>query len=737
MDDLEAGRLAVLQSMHVLDTAPEEDFDELVRLAAQIAGVPTSTVSLVDADRQWFKARTGTTLCESERDIALCDHVVRDQAEMEVEDARTDRRFADNPFVTGPDELVFYSGFPLTTRDGFTVGTLCVSDSRPRVLDEDQRRSLRTLARQVTVQLELRRVAGAQAEELQRRQVVEGELLRSQRHYRLLVENSTDIISRHGPDGRTTYVSPSVRTVLGREPADVLGGRLRDALHVDDLPEVFSTVAALGPGSAATVVARFRHADGSWRHMEVTLARPLEDGGAGEVHAASRDVTERVLAARERARGEDFVRAVLDSVSVGIVACDADGRLQLFNRASREFHGVDVERELPHVLWSSYYDLFEADGRTPLRPEDVPLQRALVHGVVEGEEIVIRPHGLPARLVRCDGRALRDGDGQTVGAVLAMSDITSVRQAERSLRVAHDALSRSAQALLRSEEQFRGAFESGPMPMCRLSFDGTVVAANAAMGRLLGLDVAELLGRSLTSLTVGGDRERLGLSLATAEPGVAADYLEVRMGRPDGSTAWCEVAVTAGTDLDGSSYLLVQLADIEDRKRRELELERRVARDDLTGLANRTELHRRLSELLAAPHSGPVGVLFLDLDGFKAVNDTAGHAAGDEVLVDVARRLRALVRDEDLVARLGGDEFVLVRQDRDGRGEDRYPELVERVRNAFRTPFFTSAGEQSVGVSVGLVVASPGEQAGSVLGRADAVMYADKRRPSALQAVRA
>ncbi len=727
MNLTEGQRLAVLRSMGVLDTAPEEDFDELVRLAARIAGVPTALVSLVDADRQWFKARVGSDLCQTGRDIALCDHVVRDQAELEVRDARTDPRFADNPLVTGAG-LVFYAGFPLTTRDGYTVGTLCLNDSEPRRLDDEQRRALRTLARQATAQLELRRLVLSQAEELERRRATQAALACSQREYRLLVEGSTDVISRHRRDGTIAYVSPSITTVLGFTPEQVVGGAGAGGVHPDDLAGLRAALAQLTVDESTTITVRCRHVDGSYRWMETTLAKLVaDDEGTVEVYAAGRDVTERVRAEQERARGAEFVQAVLDSVSVGIVACDADGRLNVFNHAVRDLHGSDPDPDLPSDEWADCYGLFAPDGRTRLPAGEVPLRRALVEGAVEGQEMVIRIPGRAAVLVRCDGRAMRGTDGEVIGAVVAMSDITQARQAERSLQVAHDALSRSAQALLRSEEQFRSAFETGPMPMCRLDGHGVFVHANPAMRRLLGLGPDDPTRRTLTSFAAAADREQLEYALAVADGEGEAAYLEVRMRRDDGTTVWCEVAVTAGVDLDGAGYRLVQLADIEDRKRRELELEHRVARDDLTGLANRMELHRRLAELLTAQR-GPVGVLFLDLDGFKSVNDTAGHAVGDEVLVDVARRLRSLVRDEDLVARLGGDEFVLVRQDRDGHGEARYPDLVDRVRTAFRTPFFTTGGEQRVGVSVGLVVAQHGELASAVLGRADEAMYADKRR---------
>ena len=270
------------------------------------------------------------------------------------------------------------------------------------------------------------------------------------------------------------------------------------------------------------------------------------------------------------------------------------------------------------------------------------------------------------------------------------------------------------------------------MAMCRLDTRGNVVQANPAMRRLLARSGSALLTCRLTSLTATSDRERLSLALANAGGSsnpTGTDYLEVRMLRPDGSTLWCELAISAASDRNGVDHLLVQLGDIDGRKRREADLQHRAARDDLTGLTNRAEFHRRLSGLLdPSGVNNPVALLFLDLDGFKAVNDTAGHSSGDEVLIEVGHRLRALVRAEDIVARLGGDEFVVARQDRDGNVAARTAALVARVQQSLGLPFKTSAGEHLVGVSVGSVIANAGEDSALALARADAAMYEDKRQ---------
>ncbi|MEV6492110.1 GAF domain-containing sensor histidine kinase [Actinoplanes sp. NPDC051633] len=171
----ETDRLAALYGLDVLDTEPEKDFDDIVALASHVCGVPMSLVSLIDTDRQWFKARVGTDLIETSRDLSFCAHAILGRDLLVVPDARQDARFCDNPAVTGDGGVRFYAGAPLLTSEGFGLGTLCVVDSEPRRLEVEQLQALRALARQVTSQLELRRYAvtlantTARLQELERR----------------------------------------------------------------------------------------------------------------------------------------------------------------------------------------------------------------------------------------------------------------------------------------------------------------------------------------------------------------------------------------------------------------------------------------------------------------------------------------------------------------------------------------------------------------------------------------
>jgi anti-sigma regulatory factor (Ser/Thr protein kinase) len=153
----EQSRLAALRRYRILDTDPEQAFDDLTMLASHICGTPMALITLVDENRQWFKSRLGLDgVRETERSVAFCTHAIEHSSIMEVPDTREDERFRHNPFVTGQPHIRFYAGAPLVTPDGFALGTLCVVDTRPRRLSSEQMRALDALRHQAQGQLELR-----------------------------------------------------------------------------------------------------------------------------------------------------------------------------------------------------------------------------------------------------------------------------------------------------------------------------------------------------------------------------------------------------------------------------------------------------------------------------------------------------------------------------------------------------------------------------------------------------
>jgi signal transduction histidine kinase len=238
LPDNETERLAALYALDILDSPPEQDFDDIVKLASTVCGSPISLVSLLDSDRQWFKARIGTDLIETNRDMSFCAHAVLGRDMLIVSDATKDARFADNPMVDKDGGIRFYAGAPLITTDGYALGTLCVMDREPRKLDIEQLQALRALARQVTSQIELRRHAKALAnttarlQELERRkddltELVGGDLRAPLRLMSSYLEKL----------GKTGYQDAEMADLLGRATAGHIRGFLDLMQHLTSMAE--------------------------------------------------------------------------------------------------------------------------------------------------------------------------------------------------------------------------------------------------------------------------------------------------------------------------------------------------------------------------------------------------------------------------------------------------------------------------------------------------------------------
>lgn len=152
----EAARVAALNRYAILDSEPEQSFDDLVTLAAHICKAPMAMLSLVDDHRQWFKSKFGVQLSETPRDVSICTHAIQQGDLFIVPDTLQDQRFRENPLVVQEPKIRFYAGAPLINEDGFALGTLCVTDKEPRELDEDQKNALAALGRLALRQMELR-----------------------------------------------------------------------------------------------------------------------------------------------------------------------------------------------------------------------------------------------------------------------------------------------------------------------------------------------------------------------------------------------------------------------------------------------------------------------------------------------------------------------------------------------------------------------------------------------------
>lgn len=302
----EAERLKALQQLAVLDTPAEAAFDALARAAAALCGVPIALVSLVDADRQWFKARVGLDgTRETPREQAFCAHAILQADVFEVTDAQADPRFAGNPLVAGPQGIRFYAGAPVTLPGGAAVGTVCVIDRVPRQIDERQREVLAELAQAASALLQARRDAHT--------------LAQSEARYRALAELSPAGLFLGDADGQCTYTNPSWQAIHGLSLSESLGLGWMQVVEPAELERLGGQWrAAIRERRLFDEVVRVRRLDGSACVVRSRSAPQFDDQGrlTGFVGLAE-DITASHVEQERLADERQYLASVIESTGVG------------------------------------------------------------------------------------------------------------------------------------------------------------------------------------------------------------------------------------------------------------------------------------------------------------------------------------------------------------------------------------------------------------------------------------
>ncbi len=303
---------------------------------------------------------------------------------------------------------------------------------------------------------------------------------------------------------------------------------------------------------------------------------------------------------------------------------------------------------------------------------------------------------------------VRDAAGEVDGAMCVAIDVTVIREREDAAR--------------RADARFRAMFEHAPTGIGMVDRDGRIVEANETWARMLVTDPAELIGRRLTDFVHSEDHDAVRTIAALAAEGETETTVELRL-RVDGREAWALISACRLPDAaDAHPRVLCQVQEISARKSLEFELRVAADHDPLTGALNRRGFEARARERLSEHlrHGGTSAVLMGDLDGFKAVNDDLGHAAGDTLLRTVFAALSVTMRTEDLLARLGGDEFAILVPHADEVDLD---VLAERVQEALAA---TAPPGHEVSASIGIAMLSPDRTLESALEAADAALYVVK-----------
>ena len=425
--DAEMDRLARLRELLVLDSEPEPVFDSLARLASELCGTPIGLLTLVDADRQWFKANVGLPeVSQTPREVAFCAHAIEGEVVFEVRDAASDARFAGNPLVTGSPEIRFYAGAPLTLPGGARVGTLCVIDREPRQLDAAQTHMLRSLADIACQALLMRRDMLQKA--MQARSRYEQALALSEAQYRTIVEEQSELISLARLDGTLLYVNPAYARHFGRTPAAMVGASLYDFVQAQDVDAVRQQIeGALEGGPSISSENRMRSSDGCEHWVAWTNGRQIDARGDVLLHSVGRDITQRRQAEQALRASQAFLARTGRVAGVGGWQLELASGMLTWSEETRRIHevGPDYVPTLDAAI--DFY-----------APEARPVVEAAVQaGMQSGKGWDLQLPLITAAGRRIWARAVGEVEfegGKPVRLVGAFQDITERTAVERRLR---------------------------------------------------------------------------------------------------------------------------------------------------------------------------------------------------------------------------------------------------------------------------------------------------------------
>ena len=401
---------------------------------------------------------------------------------------------------------------------------------------------------------------------------------------------------------------------------------------------------------------------------------------------------------------ESELRVLLDDLPEAVISIDDGGLVRGTNTKAAELTGLSMSslagtplRELVDVGDRPQLDAWLAEGRWRSAVDGTTLRFVDLEGVVT---VVEATYDQPR--------------GSTDGAIVRLVDIT-----EREGR---------GRALEQARRRFQQAFHSAPTGMALVRLDNsTIIDANRSLAEMLQRPSDDLVGRSIREITHPDDLKAAAVHRARLELGIADTYLlDQRYERSDGSWVWARTRV-AVTEDDGVPLAITHIEDVTEQKRVADQLRWAATHDDLTGLPNRTELLSRVDELLGGAPVGSVALLFIDLDNFKAVNDSLGHGIGDRLLTVMSERIRGAVGDGTLLARFGGDEFIVVLQ---AAGELPFDPgtVAEVLRTTIREAVDVQGTEFFITASIGFSVNAEATSAADLLRDADGAMYRAKSR---------
>ena len=683
----------------VLDSEPEAVFDTIARTASEICCVPIALLTLVDDERQWFKANVGLPgINETPRDIAFCAHAIGGDALFEIPDATRDARFVDNPLVTAAPDIRFYAGAPLVLSGGERVGTLCVIDRQTGHLNAIQKQMLQLLATIAVQALTMRRDLILRALSIRSEQ--ERALAANERFLRRLTDSLPMRVAYVDQDMRYRFVNQAHCQRFDRSRDQIIG-RTRSELTRGGDDELIGAKVLLALNGQAQ---RFEYDDQvgtQTRRIESQLIPDISD--TGEVRgffSTGLDITDR----RDAEKAVRELAAIFENTTDYVVQTDAHGALIYLNPAARRATGIAPDEPVAHRNFSEFNT-----PETNQQFADIVVPATAAHGVWAGEATV---YGANHQTIPISHMVIahRDAAGRIDHYSAVMRNISEEVEAKRQL--------------LRQSNTLRSVLEATPSLMVIVGADRRYRFVNSAYERWSGTTRSAIIGRTLLEV-LGQQEHELGLPwvdqvLAGKNVSFLRDYGSGERMRHL-SVNFIPLCASDGK-VDG--FVGVS-HDITQHKQEETRLLRLSQQDGLTGLLNRSGFEENLQYRVNQGSAVSLALLFIDLDHFKPINDKYGHAVGDQVLQIFAERVQRLVRPTDTFARLGGDEFAVVLS---GIYEATAAQTIaQSIVDAASRPFAVSTGLISISASVGIALAiKPTSDWRDLMARADHQTYQAK-----------
>lgn len=729
----EESRLERLRILGLLDREPIDQLDRLTRLITRHFSLPIAMVSLTDVNRQWFLARTGVALCEISREHSFCGHAILRPDIMQVPDARLDPRFADNPLVTEEPHVVFYAGRPLRALDGVVLGTLCLVDHAPRHLDQEACRDLDDFGRLVENTLH----------DLERRHQVRSlnQVLEDKDHLFTLTFNQSSVgMALSSLEGKWLRANPGLERLLGYSEQAMLSRTWHAMTHPEDLPRELPLFNALLAGQRQDyrLEKRMIRADGSqcWVQLSVTLCHSRTM--APHLIAVFADLTERKQAEAELLQLQQRLERQVRERTRELSSTVEQLHREMQERGAMQQRLWQEQRRLQHMLEhtsNAFLELDEALVITGWNPASTTLLGWHPEEMLGRTLPVLlgSAHPLLSQLThpQSAARRLECEIGTHDGRRIPVEVIAERYQFDGKVRIAlflHDITARRQvlAEIERGRARLRAITDGLPVTISMVSPEGRYLFANQAYCRYFGLDTERM--REMSVREVIGDAA-YGRAIAHLERALAGEQVsfENRFELPIGPRDLRITMIPSRGDEPGV-YILG--SDITEFKALQNQLEHEAAHDPLTGLPNRRAFTLRLSRELerVRQNAETLGLLFLDLDGFKRINDQLGHHVGDALLQRFASVLSAEVRPGDMVARLAGDEFTIIlpalRQP-----ELELPALCERLLAAMAVPADVAGHLLPLAGSIGGALCHSGQYChiDDLLHRADSAMYQAKQ----------